>query len=107
MTNFSIRVQDYPTTDVVFRLYVIYCYIYVKSRLEIFAHPKRISLSEISKLQQSSVKFSANVNVYDFRFKFQNFLLITGRYLVDGHQKKSIFPVQAICVVGPRPRKYL
>ena len=107
MTNFSIKVQDYPTTDNVFHLYVIYCYISPGKKY--LPNPKRFSLSEISKLlqRQSPVKCFANVNVGDLGFKFQNFLLITQRYLIDGHKKKSIFLVQAICVVGPRPSKYL
>ena len=84
-----------------------------KSWKEIFA-PKEFHISKLLyikitaiPLQQSSVNFLENVNVGDLRFKFKNFLLITKRYLIDGHQKKSIFLVQAICVVGPRPRKYL
>ena len=102
LTNFSVRVQDY-----VFHLYVIYCYISPGKKY--LPNPKRISLAEISKLlqRQSPVKCFANVNVGDLGFKFQNFLLITQRYLIDGHKKKSIFLVQAICVVGPRPSKYL
>ena len=107
LTNFSIKVQDYPTTDNVFHLYVIYCYISPGKKY--LPNPKRFSLSEISKLlqRQSPVKCFANVTVGDLGFKFQNFLLITQRYLIDGHKKKSIFLVQAICVVRPRPSKYL